>query len=55
MRLGKGVNELSFGGPDTPQRNWKNILDVMRAFPVRVFSVTLTRDQDQFLWPQALE
>ena len=36
MKLGKGVNELASGGPDTPQRNWKNIPDLLRAMSVKV-------------------
>ena len=24
------------GGPDTPQRNWNNIPDLLRAMPVKV-------------------
>ena len=31
MKLGKGVNELSFGGPDTPQRNRNNLPYLLRA------------------------
>ena len=36
MKLGKGVNELGFWGPNTPQRNMNNIPDLLRAMPVKV-------------------
>ena len=37
MKLGKGVNESSFsGGPDTPQRNWNSIPDLLRTMSVKV-------------------
>ena len=35
-KLGKGVNELSFWCSDTPQRNWNNIPDLLRAMPVKI-------------------
>ena len=33
----KGMNESwASGGPDTPQRNWNNVPDLLRAMPVKV-------------------
>ena len=37
MKLGKGVNELSFDGSDTPQRNRNNPPDILRAIPVKLY------------------
>ena len=37
MKLGKGVNELSFWCFDTPQRNRNNLPDLLRTMPVKVF------------------
>ena len=37
MKLGKGVNELSFCRPDTPHRNRNNVPDHLRAMPVKLF------------------
>ena len=36
VKIGKGVNELSFGGSHTPQRNRNNLPDLPRTMPVKV-------------------
>ena len=36
VKLGNGVNELSFWWSDTPQRNWNNIPHLLRAMAVKV-------------------
>ena len=35
MKLGNGVNELSFWYSDMPQRNKDNLPDLLRAMPVK--------------------
>ena len=36
MKLGKDVMSGASGGPDTSQRNWNNIPDLLRTMSVKV-------------------